>query len=215
MFKKVFRLLMCTIYICIRDSNFLKSVPMEIIKTRCLENSTYMKEALVNFFLHPNILTIDNKVTLFKSGYVEDGAITSYLFLQLLLADSTIVQKKGNDVPETIEDVLFLAIKDMKTDPFTINTSYESSIGKHFAALLSRIPGIYLKPELQFPKSDITEKGPLPCVDFLINGKFNICVELLMNEDKLIEHLDRFQSLSGTYEKFKDQFVLLIFRSEN
>jgi hypothetical protein len=195
-----------------RDGNFLHSDPMEKNKSRCLQISIPMKQALFNLFFRPNELTTDNMVILIKSGYVENDTITSNLFLQLLLADSTIVKKIVNDVPKTTEDVLVFAIKDFKTymlfDPITKNTSYESSIGTHFSALLARIPGIYLKPEMQFPKSDNSKKEPLPCVDLYINGTLNICIELLMSKDKLVDHLDRFQSLSGSYEPFKDKFVL-------
>jgi hypothetical protein len=203
----------------LRDSNFLKSVPMEIIKSRCLQISVYLKEALVYFFLRPNELTSDNKFILFKTGYVENNTITSNLFLQLLLADSNIVTKIDDFVPKNIDDILVFAISDFKThmffDPITGFTSYERSIGTYFAALISRLPGIYLKPEMQFWKSDSSKRGSLPCVDLYLNSEFDVCIELLKNEDHLEEHLDRFISITGSYKLFKDNFVLLNFRFEN
>ena len=198
----------------LRDSKFLESVPMQTILSRCFSYSSPLSSAFQNFFYNPQNLSSEEKLLLFKSGYVNEGEITSPLFLQLALADPTIILKNKSFAVDNIEDVILYAFEkfdpNVFIDPIRNGPSYERSIGTFFAAIISELPGLYLRPEMQFQRSGNTIiRGPVPCVDFYINSKFDICIELLRNENKLESHIDRFQLSTGSYKQFKDKFVLV------
>ena len=186
---------------------------MQTILSRCFSYSCPLSGAFHKFFYNPQNLSSEEKSLLFKSGHVYEGEITSPLFLQLALADPTIVSKNKSFDVDNIEDVIRYAFEKFDPnfffEPIRSSNSYERCIGTCFAAIISELPCVYLRPEMQFERSGNTKKGPVPCVDFYTNSKFDICIELLMNEDKLESHIDRFQLSTGSYKQFKDNFLLV------
>jgi hypothetical protein len=120
------------------------------------------------------------------------------------------------DKREAIEDVILFGLKYVQESDFvddlgTNQHRFENAIGTIFAAKLAKIPELHIAPQTQFAKANPSSPGSNPAVDFFLNGRLNIYLELVRNGDKIEKHFDRFEDEDGAYhnrQKGSDYAIL-------
>ncbi len=201
-----------------RPASFMSSPIMNKLIERCFSFESPIRDALRKYLSSPSQFSYEDQRLISKFGFMENGRVLSDLFLQVVYADPFIFRKAAV-VASNIEDAIAYALRNFTNDRFMepdrINYAYENSVGFYFGAQLATIPGIYLKPQVQVARVDRNKPGHLPCVDFYVNGKLDVCIEIIRNTSNFEKHLDRFESNAGEYRHFRDNYVILDFQMDN
>ncbi len=199
-----------------RPSTFMDLPVMKEIKGRCFNFEEPERKSLRNYLSDPTKFSAEDQLVISKFGFMEGGKILSELFLQFVYANKSIFPEDMY-IASNIEDVIVFALSNFTSDlfmePDRFNYAYENSVGFFFGSKLAKIPGIYLKPQVQVVKEERTA-GHLPCLDFYVNGKFDICIEIIKNTSKLESHIDRFEASGGAYKHFQNNYVILDFQMD-
>ncbi len=199
-----------------RNQSFMNSnIIKDRIIPRCYAFSIQFGSALKTFFENPSNLSDSSRFLLVKSGLINEARdVSSNLFVQVALASTDIFLK--TETANTIDEVIIHSIRQFSLDKFMepdgSTNAYENAIGFYFGAHITKLKDIFVKPEVQIYKPGKKYRGHLPCVDFYIDGRFDMCIELVRNGDKLNEHVERFELPTGAYYHFRNNYVIVNFQ---
>jgi hypothetical protein len=122
------------------------------------------------------------------------------------------------DQPDSMEKVLLHALKNFQArdllilnDPDQATPRIENGIACRLGNRFVEIPQLYVSPQTPVRQQD-TKRGMSPAIDFYLNGRLNMYLELTRNGLKLQQHFDKFERQDGAYHRQKDQYVILDFQ---
>ncbi len=116
-----------------------------------------------------------------------------------------------------LEEVILFGLKEMVKsdfyDPITYSKRYETSIGANFGAKLASLPHLYISPQTVVTRS-LKQPGQSPTIDFYLNGKLNMYLELTRDGSQIAAHFDKFEKEDGPYYKHRDRYAIIDFNFE-
>jgi hypothetical protein len=121
---------------------------------------------------------------------------------------------------DSMVEVLLHALGNLQTnDLLLFNHSNETSwriengIGNMLCFRLLQIPGLFVSPQTPVivDKSADSKRGMHPTIDFYLNGRLNMYLELTRNGWNVKQHFDKFEMEDGPYRKQKKNYVILDF----
>jgi hypothetical protein len=198
------------------NQEFYNSNTYKTIVSRSLAVSLKAKNAAKDIYVHGAVsFSAANAIS--REGYWDS---TRQWFISNLFM-SYLFQSTENKliIPQSctnVEHLLTLALQNFTEAHFHQSDNsierYENALGYYFGASLSSYQ-LYVSPQHIIPKA-IKTSGPEPCVDYFINGNFNIFIELIKDGTTatIAEHLQRFTASNGKYSAIKGNFVLLDFQ---
>lgn len=130
---------------------------------------------------------------------------------------------RATEVPSDLRSLVILAIQNMssvalKMSTVSANDFPKEAVFQHqfMAGLLASLPiDCYVCPEMSkdFPEGKSSSEKIDGEIDFYVNGNLRWGIELLVNGDRIIEHMSRFAEPDGKYVKLNPKdYVVVDFR---
>ncbi len=116
-----------------------------------------------------------------------------------------------NDSVECLENVMCHALSRCSYSDFEEPTGamkYENAIGVILGCYLHSIGNLYIAPQFQVPPEK-PKSGPVPTIDYFLNGRVKKCLELVRNGKEVPAHFNKFEGPGGAYQQYRDRYAIL------
>lgn len=161
------------------------------------------------------------KLGLWNGDYFISPLVTSEVFLKHNITKVSEEKFSLDDSLKTpyAEQVICAGLRDMGEEHF-MDAHYnivavENAVGAHWAFnLKAALPNVWIAPQARTMNKEKPGPGCKPHIDFFINGRLNMGIEIALNvgKESLTEHLERF---NNKYKRYDKTGVLLHFDTKN